>query len=135
MTTGAPRTSQISIFNFLHALQATKCISRPVFLQLTTWNDLFWRHIDDFFLVSSPFHSWTSVIDWKIDPLSLLNVVSSSSLTVLRFFLYCISIIMWHLYLNDMEIPESKRVIPKVFELDTTWVSRFDLLERILHAK
>ena len=151
MTTRPRRTSQIFIFNFknreaiLHALQVhflMKCISRPVFLQLTTWNYLFWsflgnvtwRHIDDFFLLSSQFHSWTSVIDWKIDPFTLLNAVSNSSLTGLRFSMYCISIIMWHLYLNDMKIPESKSFIPRGFELDTTWVSRFGLLERILHA-
>ena len=27
---------------------------------------------------------------------------------------------MWHSYLNDMEIPETKRFIPKGFELGTT---------------
>ena len=26
---------------------------------------------------------------------------------------------MWHSYLNDMEIPETKRFIPKGFELGT----------------
>ena len=29
-------------------------------------------------------------------------------------------IIMWHSHLNDMEIPETKRLIPKGFELGTT---------------
>ena len=28
--------------------------------------------------------------------------------TTLRFFVYCISIIVWHSHLNDMEIPEAK---------------------------
>ena len=31
-----------------------------------------------------------------------------------------ICLIMWHSHLNDMEIPETKRVIPKGFELGTT---------------
>ena len=34
--------------------------------------------------------------------------------------LICIRIIMWHSHLNDMEIPETKRFIPKGFELGTT---------------
>ena len=38
----------------------------------------------------------------------------------LRFFVYCICIIMWHSHLNDMEIPETKRFILKGFELGTT---------------
>ena len=37
-----------------------------------------------------------------------------------NFFMYVISIIMWHSHLNDMEIPETKRFIPKGFELGTT---------------
>ena len=35
------------------------------------------------------------------------------SLGVIRFFVYCICIIMWHSHLNDVEIPETKRFIPK----------------------
>ena len=50
----------------------------------------------------------------------LLNVVPNSNLLVLRFFVYCICIIMWHSHLNDVEIPETKRFIPKRFELGTT---------------
>ena len=34
-------------------------------------------------------------------------------------FVYCICIIMWHSHLNDMEIPETKRFIPRGFELGT----------------
>ena len=49
-----------------------------------------------------------------------LNVVPNSNLLRLRFFVYCICIIMWHSHLNDMEIPETKRFIPKGFELGTT---------------
>ena len=45
--------------------------------------------------------------------------VSNSNLSGLRFFVYCICIIMWHSHLNDMEIPETKRFIPKGFELGT----------------
>ena len=45
---------------------------------------------------------------------------SNSNLSGLRFFVYCICIIMWHSHLNDMEIPETKRFIPKGFELGTT---------------
>ena len=38
-----------------------------------------------------------------------------------RFFVYCICVIYtWHSHLNDMEIPETKRFIPKWFELGTT---------------
>ena len=37
---------------------------------------------------------------------------SNSNLSGLRFFVYCICIIMWHSHLNDMEIPETKRFIP-----------------------
>ena len=44
---------------------------------------------------------------------------SNSNLSGLRFFVYCICIIMWHSHLNDMEIPETKRFIPKGFELGT----------------
>ena len=38
----------------------------------------------------------------------------------LRFFVYCICIIMSHSHLSDMEIPESKRFISKGFEFGTT---------------
>ena len=38
----------------------------------------------------------------------------------LRFFVFCICIRMSHSHLNDMEIPETKRFIPKGFELGTT---------------
>ena len=45
----------------------------------------------------------------------------------LRYFVHCICIIRWHLLLNDMEIPETKRFIPKGFESGTTlslaWVA------------
>ena len=36
-----------------------------------------------------------------------------------RFFVYCIWIIMWHSHLKDMKFPETKRFIPKGFELGT----------------
>ena len=32
----------------------------------------------------------------------------------------CICIIMWHSHLNAMEIPDTKRFIPKGFEMVTT---------------
>ena len=38
----------------------------------------------------------------------------------LRFFAYCICIIMWHSHLNDVEIPETKSFIPKGYELGAT---------------
>ena len=57
----------------------------------------------------------------NIDLFSYLNVVPNSNLPVLRFFVYCICIVMWHSHLNHMEIPETKRFIPKGFELDTTF--------------
>ena len=50
-----------------------------------------------------------------------LNVVPNSNLPGSRFFGYCICIIMLHSHLNDMEIPETKRFIPKGFELGTTF--------------
>ena len=46
--------------------------------------------------------------------------VVNSNLPGLRFFLYCICVIMWYSHLNDMEIAETKRFIPKGFELGTT---------------
>ena len=52
-----------------------------------------------------------------IDPIGYLNVVRNSELWALRFFVYCICIIMWHSHLNDMGISETKRFIPKGFEL------------------
>ena len=55
----------------------------------------------------------------NIDLYGKLNVVPNSILPGLRFFVYCICIIMWHSHLNDMEIPEAKRSFPKGFELGT----------------
>ena len=43
-----------------------------------------------------------------------------SNLHGLKFFVRYICIKMWHLHLNDMEILETKRFIPKEFELGTT---------------
>ena len=51
----------------------------------------------------------------------LTQCVPNSNLPGLRFFVYCICIIMLHSHLNDMEIPETKRFIPKGFELGTTF--------------
>ena len=58
--------------------------------------------------------------DDSIDQIGLLNVVPNSNLPGLRFFVYCICMIMKHSYLNDMEIPKTKRFILKGFELGTT---------------
>ena len=44
-----------------------------------------------------------------IDLFGQLNVVPNSNLPGIRFFVYCICIMMWHSHLNDMEIPETKR--------------------------
>ena len=55
-----------------------------------------------------------------IDLFGKLNVLPNSNLPGLRFFVYCICIIMWHSRLNDMEIPDSKRSILRGFELGTT---------------
>ena len=49
---------------------------------------------------------------WPIN--SMLSQFKSPGL---RFFVYCICIIMWHSHLNDMEIPETKRFIRNGFEL------------------
>ena len=40
---------------------------------------------------------------------------------------------MWHSHLNDMEIPQTKRFIPKGFELGTTmsWQNRYILGRKI----
>ena len=43
----------------------------------------------------------------NIDLFSQLSVVPNSNLPVLRFFVYCICIVMWHSHLNYMEIPET----------------------------
>ena len=56
----------------------------------------------------------------RIDLFGQLNFVPNSNLPRLRFFVYCICIIMWHSHLNDMEILETKRLIPEWFELGTT---------------
>ena len=55
-----------------------------------------------------------------IDLFGQLSVVPNSNLPGIRFFVYCICIILWHSHLNDMEIPETKRFIPKGFESGTT---------------
>ena len=55
-----------------------------------------------------------------MDPFGYLDVEPNSNLPGLRFSVYCICIIMWHSHLYDMEIPETKRFIPKGFELGTT---------------
>ena len=55
-----------------------------------------------------------------IDLFGSLSVVPTSNRPGIRFFVYCIFIIMWHSHLNDMEIPETKRFIAKGFELGTT---------------
>ena len=41
--------------------------------------------------------------------------------------MYCICIIMWHSHLNDMEIPETKRLFPKGLNRVQHWVSRIGL--------
>ena len=56
---------------------------------------------------------------WSIDLIGKLSVVPNSNLLGLRFFVCCICIRMWHSHLNDMEIPETKRFVPKGFELGT----------------
>ena len=50
------------------------------------------------------------------------NVVPNSDFPGLRFFVYCICIIMWHSHLTDMEILETKRFILKEFELGSTFI-------------
>ena len=52
--------------------------------------------------------------------LTQASVVPNSDLPGMRFFVYCICLLMWHSHLNDMEIPETKRFIPTGFELGTT---------------
>ena len=52
--------------------------------------------------------------------LTQLNVVPNSNRPGIRFFVYCICIIMWYSHVNDMEISETKPFIPKEFELGTT---------------
>ena len=70
------------------------------------------RKIVDFHLFL--FHLFLFHLRYKLD------VVPNSNLLVLRFFVYCICIVMWHSHLNHIEIPETKRFIPKGFELGTT---------------
>ena len=53
-------------------------------------------------------------------PIRLTQCCTHSNLPGSRFFVYCICIIMLHSHLNGMEIPETKRFIPKGFELGTT---------------
>ena len=56
----------------------------------------------------------------SIDLIGYLGVVPNSNLSGLKFFVCCICIRMWHSHLNDMEMSETKRFIPKGFELGTT---------------
>ena len=58
--------------------------------------------------------------NWPIDLIGELSVVPNSNLPRLKFFVCYLCIRMWHSNLNDMEIPETKRFIPKAFELATT---------------
>ena len=53
-------------------------------------------------------------------PIRLTQCCTQIKSPGIRFFVYCICFIMWHSHLNDMEIPETKRFIPKGFELGTT---------------
>ena len=48
-----------------------------------------------------------------------------SNLPGLKFFVYCICIIMWHSHLNEMEILKTKRFIPKGLEFVRFFEIRF----------
>ena len=67
----------------------------------------------------TPKKDLTNVI-FGIDLFGKLNVVPNSNLPGIRFFVYCIYIIMWYSHVNDMEVPETKHFIPKGFELGAT---------------
>ena len=58
--------------------------------------------------------------NWPIDLIGELSVAPNSNLPRLKFFVCYLCIRMWYSNLNDMEIPETKRFIPKAFELATT---------------
>ena len=53
-------------------------------------------------------------------PIRLTQCCTQFKSTGVRFFVYCICVIMLHSQLNDIEISETKRFIPKAFELGTT---------------
>ena len=67
----------------------------------------------------SPFLT-TYTQEARIDLIGLLGVVPNSNLAGLKFFVCFICIRMWHSHLNDTEMNETKRFIPKGFELGTT---------------
>ena len=56
-----------------------------------------------------------------------LNVVPNSNLPRLRLFLYCISIIMSHSYLNVWKYLEQNVLFPKGLNWLQHWVTRFGL--------
>ena len=64
----------------------------------------------------------------SIDQFGELNVAPNLDLSGLRFFVYCISLIMLHSHANDMEILGTNRFIPKGFELGTTLSSKAELV-------
>ena len=67
------------------------------------------------------YYVWTFItLGSSYRPIRLTQCCTHSNLPGIRFFVYCICIIMWHSHLNDMELPETKRFIPKGFELGTT---------------
>ena len=53
-------------------------------------------------------------------PIRLTQCCTKFKSLGLRFFAYCICIIMLHSHLNDMDIPETKSLIPKGYELGAT---------------
>ena len=53
-------------------------------------------------------------------PIRLTQCCTQFKSPGLRFFVYCIYIMMWHSHSNDMEITKTKRFILKGFELCTT---------------
>ena len=53
-------------------------------------------------------------------PIRLTQCCTQFKSPGLRFFAYCICIIMLHSHLNDMDIPETKSFIPKGYELGAT---------------
>ena len=56
----------------------------------------------------------------KNRPIRLTQCCTQFKSPGIKILCVLICIIMWHSHLNDMETPETKRFIPKGFELGTT---------------
>ena len=65
------------------------------------------------------FQAWSKFLSTN-RPIRLTQCGTQFKSPGIKILCVLICIIMWHSHLNDMETPETKRFIPKGFELGTT---------------